>query len=733
MNRIKIKNILTVVGILCGFTLLLSSCEKEIPVTPGGSGEKVVVDFSITGSDYGAESITRSGDSQSLSETTLVPLGNGLYIEAVLQADAAPSTRAAVNLTAGVKVRIVAFSGTGYDTFEASADYTVQSGGGITPDGSPLAVADGVYKFVAYSYNTSTTLPSYATPITNISPDATDFLWGITSSPVTISSSSGVVSITLDHVFPQIAVVTVTSTHSSLGGATITSLTDVSLATPDSLANLTVYSGVVASGAPAGSSSRSFDFSTPVGIGTGNVSSASGAAPLRLLPRTASEITQINIGNLVLSTPNTYQNVGVPVQAALLRGKSYTLTLNLIKKPDPGIPTRQILRGYNGAFWRGNEIGERIITIDTLDIGPWTAAVTYYDARWNPAAGDGILLALGGSSDPNVPYPDGTGAVANNAESYPITVGGASTVSGICPTTGPGIIQFRIGLQKTFPVSDTPNYTTTFPARYAVVTIYYGPSGNKDLTHRLFLRQGEGADYAPGTTSGLRWPPYNARLAGNFVEFPSQAGYLYRWTNSTTGYHPSIPVSGAYPGWTSSPTGGTPPDAICPTGYRIAAGGGVDSEFRQFAGLALSTVRGKYADGYFDRRAISTFPPITNGNDAVSVTDDNIAYMGYLTFRAADNKSLFFPSGRYRSSNNSGAFYATQNDDGYYLGGGDPSITGNLMIFRQGVVIVSQFAPASRMSALTLRCVRDEREFTIEAIPGFDDGGSASEERWITW
>jgi len=243
--------------------------------------------------------------------------------------------------------------------------------------------------------------------------------------------------------------------------------------------------------------------------------------------------------------------------------------------------------------------------------------------------------------------------------------GSATTVDG---TVASGeVIIFRIGLKSKFSdlpscALQSPNFSSTFPARYAVITLSYG---NPIKTQKIFLRQGEGDDYAPGLNSSFRWSAYNLGNANNRAEFnnngfaayPTQIGYMYQWGHSTTDatIHP-YPAHTA-PSWaaTINFVGGLYTlGSACPSGYRIPSAAATmrpapnDYFFNMIWSLndasgmwsaGNSSIQGYYADGFFDRRFITAFSPASY---IVSTNNAEIASWGNIIVNQSSNKSLFF-------------------------------------------------------------------------------------------
>ena len=417
---------------------------------------------------------------------------------------------------------------------------------------------------------------------------------------------------------------------------------------------------------------------------------------------------------------------------------------------------------YVGAFWNANQIGERVIDIDiymsssnATNMGEWSAEVAWYDSKWDPANGDGVVLAVGGSADANI-----YGANPGDAESYPV-LGTAAKVSGM---TVPGEdILFRIGLTKTFAAYNAESN----PARYAVVVLTYGTPAKKQ---KIFLRQGEGADYVmrPGDKDGdgnivggadnrsfaRKFSPYNLVdpngntesdfnnmttaatgllpvNGGAFADYPTQAGYFFQWNYSRRAFHPTSPM--VITNWYSSSgnafwRAGT--DETCPAGWRRPQDGNTSlahnttgpiegSEMRQSlwlnpkAGLADfidnsfrdNSIWGYYADGWFDRREIeASFGP------SVSSNTKDVANVGRLFFNPnttsnSYHASLFFPAAGTRTSYSGGLY-----DGGFsgYYWSGSSSWTDSAWHLYLDADLAKPGCYRSRSYAMSVRCVRVE-------------------------
>ena len=311
-----------------------------------------------------------------------------------------------------------------------------------------------------------------------------------------------------------------------------------------------------------------------------------------------------------------------------------------------GTVQTRLTNSYVGAFWRHDQTGERIIRVNYTD--SWTASVIWYDGNWG--SGDGIVLSTDPSADPNLGWLSGAdeSQVANMLDpakdaAYSVS-GSATTVSGT------GNIFFRIGLKSQFTAFDPESK----PARYAVVTISYGDPAKY---WKVYIRQGEGDDYAPNNSSGARWSPYNLGTTNNFVDYPTKAGYFYQWCYDNIDITPrpyaANPDASLIPPYSGNVTGLYSLAGVCPTtnAYRIPTG---DREISTddlivlstSTSLNLSVAGGYYADGFFDRRALNptAYSPNGTANSAVSWTNDQVAYNGMLIYDVSSNASIFFPA-----------------------------------------------------------------------------------------
>ena len=221
MARKRSKYYLYVIILLFG--KLLFSCEQE-GIIPGNNddnsspptGEFVTVNFTVSENNFSPITL-RKRDAPSNSpegrvyypsdneEGILISSSSGnIYMHAILKEEVTPVTLRASKLIMGTKVRVVAYEdkGLGYIDRVGSADYTTATDGNLLPDGTPpLTVTSGSnYRFVAYSYNNTDAMPTFADTTAAIG--SVDLIWG--ENTVLIGPGNNSVYILLEHLFSQV-------------------------------------------------------------------------------------------------------------------------------------------------------------------------------------------------------------------------------------------------------------------------------------------------------------------------------------------------------------------------------------------------------------------------------------------------------------------------------------------------------------------------------------------------
>jgi len=805
-----------VILFLCGLTLVLSACEDNLH--PVKQGKTVTVQFSIGNALYtGDEVMTRGSDTPD-SETVVVKLDDDMYMLATLEADPESESQLRAYKSAFVqdaKVCFVAYQKSdgqyaGHAVYSIDGDSLKWVSGTSTSVGYWELPGDVAYNFAAYTY-TGLTDAAINTPTTGHAaffgkipaPDSipailpeSDLMYGVSLNH-TLTNNNRNVTIPMTHMFSMIKKTQATVSLATPAPRTIALRADHNMDIVSCKANLTMPKAVP-SAISKDAASALVKYRIPNGKWVQAASDILSVADTCLVyPGTK---TIVEIGNITVNGQN-YSNRSAAFESPLVSGKVYSLRLTFTPQvipPDSGDPI--VLDTYVGAFWRNNQIGERIIRIPVskasiTDTIPWKATVAWYDNRpgctWNPGGGDGIVLAAGKSPDPNVNY--NTVKTPGNAENYKVT--GSNTINGYVTKNDTAIL-FRIGLQKTF----TAYNATTNPARYALVLIYFGKIGNEKV-QKLFLRQGEGADYlmrnedpfGPATganapanrTECVRFSPYNLTYSdskwspagtganvtdhpqlplkgGVFVEYPTQSGAHFQWsagaawqaTYARRAFHPGI-LSGITPWnitggpdiglktgfWTSATDRHDIISETCPNTYRRPNDGPtaalVDfsnviatSEMRQSLWLnpqnaafyEMSNVSwGYYADGFFDRRQITSSHTVSSGSW-------DVACRGILFYNPVTNASLFFPVSGMRDSSSGGELHGVGDGGYYWSSSAHFEYDANFLYLPLGRAGMSE---VNRCYGHSIRCVKNDTPIKDIDVENFEPGAGDSDNLWV--
>ena len=707
-----------VIVMVCSLTFLLSACTEEMMDGPQKpyTGAKMIVNFKFAGlSNPDNEIVTRSGaGSSNLSKggaqlspfegdgegVSVMPVADDLYMYTSIEADHDVNTRSGIiNLDKDTKLTIVAYrDGTIYHTH---VKYTIDHNGELV--GDAFKVGPDIYNFVAYSYNSKTDFPPDPGIVTlsNINPDI-DLLWGESGLRQITESFSDDIPITLVHKFSEVRVMITTE---DMSAHNITGIDNI-LIVPNRLANLSIKDGIMTEGNEI---MQNFPLSPTSGLSTNTVTTER-----RKTYTNKAGQTNIWIGSLTLNGSQTFINQTAIFDKPLQGGVSYTLKISFKRSATPTIvdstPMFSTLM-YVGAFWKANQTGERLIrirrpTTGTVADGAWTARVIVGN-EW-------IVLDKKMTTDPNVGWLVGAneslvknGNDAGFDSSHPVN-SILTAVSGNWSETEKDIY-FRIGLKSTLP---NPNG----PPRYGMILLTYN---NNTKLHRIWIRQGEAADYVfsnndPISVSGVssrtlarRFSPYNLTAdklnavvdkrgtgsngnPGKPTAYPSQAGAFFLWGNSSAsaarwGYNPHPQASiNWYGGYSQSYWSAISQDhETCPPGYRRPNDGLIHaaetgqtnigshiarSEMRQSLLLQPKTgfneandhqnaTWGYYADGFFDRRAmteVDQYEHFPKRPATVAYNTDQTAHVGQLFFNPIESSnhyaaSVFFPAVGFRN------------------------------------------------------------------------------------
>jgi len=295
---------------------------------------------------------------------------------------------------------------------------------------------------------------------------------------------------------------------------------------------------------------------------------------------------------------------------------------------------------YVGAFWKANQTGERLITIQrpTVDFttngvsmltedqqaiidGAWTATVLDVNNGKNWIALDTQPSADGavGTDNPTV---SGNDPAFESGSTYQVP-GTATYVDGTMNASNPKIY-FRIGLKGTLAADEH---------RYGIVLLTYN---DNSLSQRIFIRQGDTPDYLMSPTDAIssggmdqdsrpnavKFSAYNLTTSGSmdqavsingatgqsdppatFTYYPTQVGAYFQWVNTVRVRYAWNPNIAAAPtDWDNSSIAagsfwtGTTGDGnlsltheSCPAGYHRPNDGITDTAFPNTTGSAVGS------------------------------------------------------------------------------------------------------------------------------------------------
>lgn len=392
-------------------------------------------------------------------------------------------------------------------------------------------------------------------------------------------------------------------------------------------------------------------------------------------------------------------------------------------------PTR-----YVGTFHRHNETGERLVTWHEAESTRWRVEIDnsigtlgdrnelQLDTRISPDFRNKQLYTLVARD------PEGTRVEQNNN------------------LFGRGRVYFRVGWR-------TPTSATGGKNRYVRVKVSLWKNnapvtGPVTETHYLYCRQGETEEQI--ATARSRYALFNVSTPGEFAQYPTQTGMLYQWNRLI----PWSPLGILPPyGWNSAPndyeTDFKHEQNACPEGYVYPAKEQFDEMKIVFGAGGTASARGYYADGYFDRRAITYHGAGSNARDEHRVNASNIevAAIGTILFNGQPGnsfsaRSIFLVSGGYR--NVDPAYISVETPDGSLLAnenhGADHGVHGGYWFnmpgasgeFAKGAVIFQGMTEAfikdyPKRNAHSIRCIRDESWILV-----FDANGGENAPRSMT-
>jgi hypothetical protein len=416
----------TTILLLASLVFLLSSCEKE--VSEYGSGEEVILSFTVNYAGYDEADVITRGFGANQSETRVVALENDWYMQATLKPDTAGVLRAGelrADLVDGQKICLAAFGPSpGSPQVGSTATYTYSSEDGkLVPVGPPLGVEPGSsYRFVAYSYYNN--IPDEYPSTTNIEPSAKDLVWGYEDKLITTSDRN--VSITMTHL---LAKVNVSIKVTGITDTEITEIEDVNVMN-GKISTLIVRDGFLFPGSDIDQMVEWTDITLPAAEITSDTRMVFPYS--YIFPSNA----KINIGKMTLDVsgellPLTFTNIPIEFDDQLLGGMIYTLEVSFKRSSWAGsniywddvdrkltFDAASSSSRYQGVLFKwGSLIGISPLGANNDDValyippvggGSWDASKTVVstDSPW-PDAG----------SWSKIPYIT-TGNSANNTDNY---------------------------------------------------------------------------------------------------------------------------------------------------------------------------------------------------------------------------------------------------------------------------------------------------------------------------
>lgn len=381
---------------------------------------------------------------------------------------------------------------------------------------------------------------------------------------------------------------------------------------------------------------------------------------VRILARPTS-LTENNGGKFVVHCGMQYSQPtdANPTKTFTLGNISVTSRqVGLVDIPEP-MPATPLPNPYVGAFWRNDQMGERLIYIQantSTTEGDWTATVAWTSDNWSE---DDIIIL-------QEPKPTITDQLFDDSKpDTPPVLAQSSMAAGTTTSSSNNLydIFFKIGLKSKHTPAPTDDQV-----RYAVILLTYN---DNTKNHYIYLRQGE-APSIIGTGTTTLWSAYNLGNSGTpapfnnggFVRFPSQAGYFKKASTSTKMYPPTS-TGFVRNDWNADKTY-TAIASVCPTGYRIptchsaSATSGDDMHSLFVVGTNAKSgdlIRGTYADGYYDR---------TNNSSSYEPNPDYAGYAGQIVVNTSTYASVFFPTPGFRAATTTGSITSGTAIGGYW-------------------------------------------------------------------
>lgn len=297
--------------------------------------------------------------------------------------------------------------------------------------------------------------------------------------------------------------------------------------------------------------------------------------------------------------------------------------------------------------------------------------------------------------------------------SQPANPEGAYVTSGSKSVEGYGRVYFRVGWESTL--------SLTAAIRYAKIKVSTRTKGtNNSWDERiLYCRQGEDPTSITAGQS-LVFQSYNTNSNQSLVDYPTMTGMLFQWNHAK----PWAPL-GSVVGYnqTRQESEFILNDEVCPVKYETPSHIAFSGILSLLANSPEMYMWGYYADGYFDRRAITNH--IVQNNEGV------VASAGGLFFSPTSAIGIFLPTASWR--NTAGLISPSRAEQAYYWSSSNEStnMASALFLTRNRTSAVgtpaSEQMSTDKLYGAHVRCVKSEGNTVY-----LDANGGAAAPRAIT-
>jgi hypothetical protein len=553
--------------LLGGLVCLFASCEEE--VGNRAPSEMLATELAVSCRPFGddGETTARSaGAPRRRAETVEIPLEDRWVLAATLEEEEEVPVRAAGEyneLVNGARFMVVAYkkaAGSGYEPNPQVAEYVYNSMTGLLEKkagATAIELTTGTYKYVYYSYNSASTVPSYnssggtisVTPYTTAA-TSNDLLWG-ESGDVAVG---GAISVSLSHMFTRVRL------RVSTSEATAASLSNVS-ATFE-----TNHAGVFTVSTGKFSSSTATTAQALTLSGTHSISStASAYSNYRLVHTAEQPSVAVKISGKIGT--KTFSNRTLTFVGALAATKSYVLRIRLWKDP---------LWAGSNIYWDGSKLtfapygdtskrlyqGVYFLWGSLVGIRPWCGSKTQGNVVYVPT----YVASNASTSTWDDDEPDVFG-YASSYDDLP-------SLYGTTTSDGPNVDYFAASSTADYAnkKGDICRYlsaTGAAPASYRMPTLYelvkgdnsgsitsgsdYGSWSSNQIGKWLKSNSNWASAFAPSQDAPAGTYPISVGATyNNLAFFPASYGFIYESSFLNAFYNGVYWSSSAYSGTTNA-------------------------------------------------------------------------------------------------------------------------------------------------------------------------------------